>query len=340
MKPAQVINLGIKIIKAKFLNGHLPFKVTHYITYRCNLKCPFCNRVTLEALEMDTFQIKKMMKEFRDMGTSFWVFNGGEPLLREDLPELIDYAKGLDFHCSLVTNGVLLAKKLEEHPAFSKPDFVQISLQGPKEIHDKMCGEGAYNRIIEALDILKKIKIRTNILTLITQDNIDYFSHLIELVGQYRMTVAFQPLIFKPDNNSQLRRQHFPSQGKFKEATERLLEQKKAGAPILSSIKYLEMIRDSWSGSPGRIPCYAAQMYCSVTPDGYVVSCCAKLDRTESKSFGPAVGFKKAFDQLDEMSGCRDCRYFGPQELNLILGASPINMFRAPYRGILSRRKI
>ncbi len=340
MKLKQIISLGTKITKAKFFKRKLPIKVTFHITYRCNLKCHFCYRKTIEAPEMNTVQIKEMMKEFKDMGTSLWVFNGGEPLLREDLPELIDYAKVLGFHSSLITNGVLLAQKLENIPSYRKLDFVQINLEGTEEIHDRMYGEGTYNRVINALSLLKKLNIRTNILTLIAQDNIDYFDYLIDFVTQHHMTITFQPMANQKEDNLRLSQQHFPQKTRFKEVVDKLIKLKKMGAPIISSFEFLKMIRDCWPDIPNKIHCYAAQFYCNVTPDGYLAPCCAKLFQTQAENQGLKVGFGKAFRQLADMSGCQDCYYFGPQELNIALRILPtINMFRI-YKYIVAKRLI
>lgn len=319
MKLKQIIGLGAKITQTKFFKSKIPLKVTFHITYRCNLECPFCYRKTQEAPEMRTVQIKEMMREFKYMGTFLWVFNGGEPLLREDLPELIDYAKDLGFHCSLVTSGVLLAQKLENNPSYRKLDFIQVSLEGTEEIHDRMYGQGTYNRVINALNLLKELNIRTNILTLIAQDNIDYLDYLIEFVTQYHMTITFQPMAIQKEDNSGLSQQYFPGKIRFKEAVDKLIKQKKMGAPIISSLEFLKMIRDSWPNTPTKIPCYAAQFYCSVTPDGYLVPCCAKLFQTQAKNQGLELGFRKAFRQLGDMYKCQNCYYFGPQELNIAL---------------------
>ncbi len=335
MKLKQIIALGTKVAKAKLFRSKIPLKVTFYITYRCNLNCPFCYRKIQEIPEMSTVQIKEMMKEFKSMGTFFWVFNGGEPLLREDLPELIEYAKDLGFYCSLVTNGVLLAQKLENNPSYRKLDFVQISLEGPQEIHDRMYGQGTYERVIDALNLLKELNIRTNILTLIAQDNIDYFDYLIGLVTQYHMTIAFQPMAIQKEDNLELSQQHFPQEFRFKEAVNKLIKQKKRGAPIISSFEFLRMISDCWPDVPNKIHCYAAHFFCNVTPDGYIVPCCAKLFQTQSENQGLRVGFREAFGQLGDMSKCQDCYYFGPQELNLILRMQPREIFRIFKKGLI-----
>lgn len=313
---------------ARFLGYRIPIKTVFYITYRCNLECPFCYRRTTQSSEMDTVQIEAMMREFKEMGTYFWVFNGGEPLLRDDLPELIDYAKKLGFHCSLVTNGVLLAEKISKEPAFKKLDFVQISLEGPEEIHDRMCGEGSFKKIIDALGLLKSLKIKTNILTLITKDNIDYFSYLIELLKQYHMTITFQPLGIHQEDIQEMTRAYFPSEIRFREAIEKLILLKKKKAPIIPSFRYLEMIKDCWPDTPNRIHCYAGRLYCSITPDGHIISCCSRLTQAKSKNFGLEIGFKNAFKQLDDILGCQNCYYFGPQELNIILESPIMNSLR------------
>jgi MoaA/NifB/PqqE/SkfB family radical SAM enzyme len=323
MKLKQIIGLGAKITKAKFFKRKIPLKITFHITHRCNLRCHFCFRKTREASEMSTVQIKAMMKEFKSTGTFFWVFNGGEPLLREDLPELIDYAKLLGFHCSLVTNGVLLAQKLENNPSYRKLDFIQISLEGPQDIHDRMCGQGTYNRVIEALNLLKKMNIRTNILTLIAQDNIDYLDYLIEFVNQYHMTITFQPMAIQREDDLGLSQQHFPQKIRFKEVVDKLIKHKKMGAPIISSFEFLKMIRDCWPDIPNKIHCYAAQFYCNVAPDGYLTPCCAKLFLTQAQNQWLTIGFRKAFSQLGDMSKCQDCYYSGPQEFNITLRMLP-----------------
>jgi len=113
MEFKKIIKLTKDITLAKILKHCIPLKVTHNITYRCNLNCSFCllkKRLNKpDSPEMDTSQIKRMMREFKQIGTKFWLFSGGEPLLREDLGELISYAKDkMDFHCGISTNGTLL----------------------------------------------------------------------------------------------------------------------------------------------------------------------------------------------------------------------------------------
>jgi len=330
VKPRNIIKLIKDVTAAKFFNRRLPLRITHNITYRCNLTCPFCLLKGLPAgygnPEMNSSQIKIMMREFKKMGTKFWLFSGGEPLLREDLGELIDYAKNkLNYHCGLSTNGTLLAKKIKNSPGLKQLDFVQISLEGPKEIQDRFCGIGAYDKIIAALDVLKMFRIKTAILVLILKDNLNHFDFLIKLATQYNAHIVFQVIGNQPAAEAGLRKTSFPDIDKFKEAIEGLAERvkKDRNRRIISSPGYLKMVKNFWPDLPHALTCYAGRLYCEITPDGFVAPCCAKLDTVDDNCNGSKVGFKKAFLGLKNMSGCRGCYYAGPQESNIIFSMFP-----------------
>jgi len=328
MKFKKIIKLTKDIALAKILKHSIPLKVTHNITYRCNLNCSFCllkKRLNKpNSPEMDTPQIKKMMREFKQIGTKFWLFSGGEPLLREDLGELISYAKDkMDFHCGISTNGTLLAEKIKEDSSFKRLDLVQISLDGPEEIQDKLRGKGTYIKIISALNALRGLQIKVVITVLISKNNLDYFHSLIKLATQYNANIIFQVIDTQPAGVSESKEKFFPSRIAFKKAVQELIEEKKRNGFIINSPDYLKMIRDLWPDVPHKIKCYAGQFYCEITPEGFVVPCCAKLDRIKDICNGLDAGFHKAFFQLDNMSECRDCYYAGPQESNIILGMIP-----------------
>ncbi len=331
MKIEKTIKLVKDLLLAKILNRKIPFKITHNLTYRCNLICPFCllrnSTSGPNAPEMSTLSVKKMMREFKEMGTRFWLFSGGEPLLREDLGELIDYAKNkMGFYCGISTNATLLAEKIEKEPSFKQADLFQISLQGPKQIHDNLCGKGTYDKIISALGILKELRIKTVILALLLKDNLDYLPSLIELANRYNANIVLQVLGSRPAATVGLEETFFPDKDKFKKVIEGLAEQirKNKNHRIVSSLSYLEMVKNYWSNQPHGITCYAGSCYCEITPDGFVAPCCAKLNIVDDNLCGLKVGFKKAFLRLNNMSECRDCYYAGPQELNTIFSMFPL----------------
>ncbi len=318
MEPRIFADLAAAFFKIRFLGKKIPLKVSFHITYRCNLSCPFCWRSQAVLPEMDTAQIKSMMAEFRKMGALFWVFNGGEPLLRQDLGELIDYAKTIGFHTSLVTNGVLLKEKLVNEPPFGRLDYVQLSLEGPEDIHDMLCGNGSYDKAVSSLEILKKKKIKRGILSLIAEQNIDFFDDLIEIADGLGATIMFQPVVLPPGEAATDISGYLPGKDRFRGALSKLMRKKREGAPIASSMAYLALLSKHWPHIPHGMSCYAGRYFCNIDPQGNIFPCCSRLNQSEHMMPGLGSGFQKAFFELKDASCCSACYYFGPQEINLI----------------------
>ena len=117
-----------------------PVEVLQTITARCNLNCRYCIYPMIKS-EMTTQQIKRAIKEFAEEGTLSWTISGGEPLLRTDLKEIIMFAKDCGIsRVKVLTNGLLFKQKLE---TLKKADEIAFSLDGPKEIHDKIRGKNS-----------------------------------------------------------------------------------------------------------------------------------------------------------------------------------------------------
>ncbi|XRO77423.1 radical SAM protein [Methanocaldococcus sp. 10A] len=145
--------LGYFGVRRPFVSG-APFLVVWDVTYRCNLRCKHCYANAGKPLEneLNTEEAKKVVDILGNAGVVALAFSGGEPLMRKDIFELIDKAKDYDMQVSIATNGTLLTKenvrKLKEHSV----DFIQISLDGTKETHEKFRGiEGIYDKTVEGI---------------------------------------------------------------------------------------------------------------------------------------------------------------------------------------------
>jgi radical SAM protein with 4Fe4S-binding SPASM domain len=157
------------------------------VTYRCQNKCLFCyaespNRGDKVA-EMSTADAKRVIDViFDDAHCPTVSFTGGEPTLREDLPELIAYAKSKGMRVNLITNGLRCAD--EGYVVALKAaglDSAQVSLEGPRaEIHDAVVQhEGAFDRTTRAVHSLRAAGIHTHTNTTVCGGN---RAHLLELV--------------------------------------------------------------------------------------------------------------------------------------------------------------
>jgi len=102
------------------------------LTYRCPLQCPYCsNPLNLEsgAAELDTKSWMRLLTEARQLGAAQLGFSGGEPLVRQDLEQLVAHARQLGFYTNLITSGLGLTEARVNALKTAGLDHIQISFQ-------------------------------------------------------------------------------------------------------------------------------------------------------------------------------------------------------------------
>lgn len=121
-----------------------PLRMDLALTFKCQNNCVHCYAGgPHETPELTTAQWQTVIDKLSDIGIFIFTFTGGEPTLREDLPELIQYAQKKGIVTGLITNGRKLkdsnfVKTLEQ----SGLDFIQVTLESQKpEIHDLITGD-------------------------------------------------------------------------------------------------------------------------------------------------------------------------------------------------------
>lgn len=117
-----------------------PFVATLKLTYRCNLSCLHCPWSRQQSDELSTAQWRRRIGELRHRGVSSFVLEGGEPTLRDDLAELIDFTAGRGGRVILSTNGTRDLTGLRPHRFL-------LSVDGLPATHDRIRGPGAYERL-------------------------------------------------------------------------------------------------------------------------------------------------------------------------------------------------
>ncbi|GAA4003639.1 pyrroloquinoline quinone biosynthesis protein PqqE [Comamonas faecalis] len=110
------------------------------LTYRCPLHCVFCyNPTNYESAggELTTAQWVDVMRQARALGAAQMGFSGGEPLLRDDLEELVQEARRLGYYTNLLTSGVGLTAERARRLKDAGLDHVQLSFQdSTREMND------------------------------------------------------------------------------------------------------------------------------------------------------------------------------------------------------------
>lgn len=122
------------------------------VTYQCDLKCKHCyiGEPSNKHEELNTKQATDLISNIGDMGIPLLFMTGGEPLLRDDIFDLIQLCKDYDIMTVLSSNGLLInkqaAKKLRKHNVH----YIAVSVYGPPSVHDDIVGlPGSFNKLME-----------------------------------------------------------------------------------------------------------------------------------------------------------------------------------------------
>lgn len=134
--------------RAKWLLGdRSPIVAYLKITKRCNLDCHYCPWHTIPTDftgEQNTTAWKARIDDLIRRGVRIFVFEGGEPTLRTDLPELLAHARFRGANTILATNGTGSIWRF-------KPTAFTVSIDGPEPLHDAVRGHGTYRHIMRNL---------------------------------------------------------------------------------------------------------------------------------------------------------------------------------------------
>ncbi|MHC4075871.1 MAG: radical SAM protein [Planctomycetota bacterium] len=162
-------------------------------TIKCNLTCAHCRRLeTNEAAvkDLSTSQAKKLIKQLAQLGSSqdmmpVLVFSGGEPLCRDDIFDLIGYAKSLGIIAALATNGTLIDESTAQKIADSGIVRVAVSLDGPTAgVHNNLRRQnGSFEKAIDGIKHLRHKEVPFQINITLTKNNAEQLKDVYELAG-------------------------------------------------------------------------------------------------------------------------------------------------------------
>jgi MoaA/NifB/PqqE/SkfB family radical SAM enzyme len=276
-----------------------------------------------------------MIDQFASMGTTRISFGGGEALLRDDLGTMIDYSAEKGLITTFCSNGVLVKSKID---SLKKLDLLMISLDGPPEIHNKRRGATSYEEAITAIKAAKEAGIEVWTITVLTADNLQCIDFILEKAEELGVRTIFQPVVhYLHSAKMEVIESIVPPTEAYKKAINKLMERKRAGAPIVPSLSYFRYIaRPYWKLNP-RL-CWATRLHCAVTPSGEVAPCHPVCNQRKWPS-GLELGFKRAFESIPKFT-CEGCWCFAVEgdflySFNLEVIYNIFNEFRSKNSRLL-----
>jgi MoaA/NifB/PqqE/SkfB family radical SAM enzyme len=277
----QLAELALAAKEAKE-SKYKPFIFHFLTTLKCNCNCETCLwKDNKKKDELSLEEIKRIYREAKEAGFIVTILWGGEPLIRNDITEIINFVKNA---CKftivgIVTNGWYLPEKINE--IGNNLDFVLISLDSPRsEEHDQIRGlKGLYDKIMESIKIIKS---RYPFISLqfsfsISKFNVNRIEEMIQLSNKIDIPVAFNIIntirhfsTVSIDEKGSLS----ASDKEISIAFEKILEAKRSGSKIVNSELYLNHFL------VGKKPyhCHTKKVFMFVNSNGDIENC-LKLDK-------------------------------------------------------------
>lgn len=311
-----------------------PEHVYFSLTSRCILQCEMCDVAKSPSRpgdELQTSKIKEIILQVNGLGTKHIIFSGGEPFLREDLLEILEFSLSTPIeNVALVTNGVLLDEQIIENLIKIKLTHITVSLDGLEKTNDAIRGRGTFKKIVDNIDklIFYKQKFSSRLPTIginftIMNKNIGDMLDMVKFAKRKKYNaIIFQPVLFS--NISMHEKKNnvlWPSEEnlhKLERLTAKLIKLKTSltGLDINTDISVLKAIPDYFRGETlrGDFKCYEAIKRLVITCAGKVWSCFGVYGDLKEDNLEKIWFSKEAADVRGKIKCChahclQDCVY-------------------------------
>ena len=175
--------------RADFIHAYKLNELWIHTNNSCNLTCSHClvNSSPSGDKGLSTEAIKRVIDEAAILGTSRFYFTGGEPFMRKDIFELIDYVcSHKESELIILTNGTLLEGETVERLQKCNKELlkIQISLDGSRpEINDPLRGKGSFDLIVEGIKNIVEAGYFPTVTTVVTNSNIEDIQETTKLLA-------------------------------------------------------------------------------------------------------------------------------------------------------------
>jgi len=298
---------AVRLLKNLICNGYIHCNLQ--ITHRCTFKCQICDFWKVEhnkENELSLSEIEIISKKLSKFGTLAISLAGGEPMLREDLSNIIKMIAQYHFPI-MITNGWYISQDNAYNLWESGLQEISVSVDyADPEKHDTLRGKkGAFERAIEALRILKNnrpsLRNRVHMISVLLDDNINDIENLILL--SKKIGVTYMVNLYSYQRGKKRDRMPEPDKG----ITKHLLSLKKKYPNFVSLTAYLNKM-DAAVQNGGVDDCKAGKYYMNIDNYGNVARCTETTDIPVGNILKePPEDIRKKLFNVQKTNSCDQC---------------------------------
>jgi mycofactocin radical SAM maturase len=249
-----------------------PICLTWELTYACNLSCRHClsSSGRRDPRELSTAQCKEVIDTLERMQVFYVNIGGGEPTVRPDFWELVDYATAHHVGVKFSTNGIKIDAAVAARLASSDYVDVQISLDGATaEVNDAVRGPGSYDTAIRAMQHLADAGFRGfKISVVMTRQNVGQLDAFQAIADRYDAQLRITRL--RPSGRgADVWDEMHVTDGQQRELYDWLVAR---GENVLTGDSFFHLAGFG-DALPGLNLCGAGRVVCLIDPVGDVYAC-------------------------------------------------------------------
>jgi mycofactocin radical SAM maturase len=288
-----------------------PICLTWELTYACNLECVHClsSSGRRDPDELTTAEAKRVLDELRELQVFYINIGGGEPMIRRDFFELVEYSIGQGIGVKFSTNGAFIdAERARRLTALDYLD-VQISLDGTDAVtNDAVRGSGSYATARRAMDHLRDAGfVERNgpfkISVVVTRHNVDQLDEFKALADSYGAQLRITRL--RPSGRgADAWHELHPTNAQQRQIYEWLLAH---GDNVLTGDSFFHLNALGDENLPGLNLCGAGRVVCLIDPVGDVYACPFVIhDEFRAGNVRDAGGFARVWKESELFSQLRE----------------------------------
>jgi AdoMet-dependent heme synthase len=284
------MRLKTKLVMLKgLITKRTPVYVQFAVSKYCNLTCRKCQAAISRKneRELDLKEIDRLAGILEKLSVGIVVLSGGEPLLREDIADVVRIFTGKGFTVRMQTNGQLATEEKVKELIRAGLREVTLSLdtlESEKQDWINNCA-GSWEKTIQAIAIFSKLlPVKGNVIgvnTVVSKLNIEEIPSIVEFITSMGLYSSLIPIHISSDNNTDfIIRRNAPEfklpesdSGLIDKIYEKLINMKKKRYHIHNSFKFLKESREFLKYGRISWPCDSPYLYFSISPEGYFLPC-------------------------------------------------------------------
>ncbi len=293
-------------IHKKAKEKRILFRVMFELTYGCNFYCRHCyvpQGYRKRKGELKRKEIFSILEQLKDIGCFYLGFTGGEPFIREDIMDILWYAKRKGFEIIIYTNGSLIDEKIADELVALRPNKVDITIPAmSKTAFERISGVcGSRDKVLRGIELLYKNRVNLGFKTCVLKENKSELGDIRKfaqsLGALHRLDDMLSPCL---DGSKE------PYKYRGQRTKQKTCSDSKVASDCNFHIDNRKPITDNQKSSTNNLfKCGVGLMQAAITPFGELKMCpminYPKYEILNTESRAQKINLKDAWERLKEL---------------------------------------